>query len=439
MYAILKQLVKLALFFFYKKIEVSGKEHLVDKGPLLVVANHPNTLMDPLIVAALLKQRTGFLAKSGLFKNRTVGRVLSWLHVVPVYRKVDLEPGKTPDNRTTFSKCHDYLSRKGSILIFPEGNSYNELKLREIKTGTARIALSFEDENGLEEELKILPIAIDYSNATLFYSHVSVRVGAPIVVSDFKSNNENLDSVTQVKQLTQLIEDRLEEQLPITTDKDQEEFLRQCHSFYLQYQDDAVTDIEKENTLGLRLRISRIMQKLRKSNQKLYTDTQQKLKQLFHDIKREKLTLHCLENNFMHSNKPFAITLRLLKLVLLSPIYVFGMVCNYLPYIIPSMVFKLSKLEIEFKTPVQMIVGMLLFPLYYWFMIVMIGRFVQLDYPLLLIPAFIISGQIAIYVTAQFKLLISELNFCFRVEPQAKMELVALKKDILYNFNQVKV
>lgn len=434
---ILRWLVKLALFFFYKKIEITGKEHLECNGPLLVVANHPNTLMDPLIIASLLKQRTGFVAKSGLFKNKFLAKIFGLLHMIPIYRKSDLKPEQAPDNRSSFLMCHRYLNKKGTILIFPEGTSYNELKLREIKTGTARIALSFEGDKALEEDLKILPIAIDYSNAILFNSHVSVRVSEPICVSHFKSDHENLDSITQVKRLTQLISDRLEEQLPITIDKDQEEFLRQCHSFYLQYQDDEITDIEKENTLGLRLRISRIILKLKDSNYRLYSDTQQKIKLLFESIKREKLTLHCLENGFMASNKTMVITIRVLKLLVLLPLYVFGLICNYIPYIIPSLVFKLSKLDIEFKTPVQMILAMMLFPLYYWFMIVILGQFFQLSYPVLWIIAFIISGQLAIYASAQFKLLFSELNYCLKLKPETKRELIALKEGILYNFKQV--
>ena len=96
------------------------------------------------------------------------------------------QPGEKPDNRQAFSKCHEYLDQNGTLLIFPEGTSYYELKLRDIKTGTARIALSFEQWKGFEGNLKIVPIALDYSDSIQFRSVVSVTVCRPISVHAFK-------------------------------------------------------------------------------------------------------------------------------------------------------------------------------------------------------------------------------------------------------------
>ena len=61
MYRFFKQIIKVSLFFFFKKIVVSGKNNLLNDGPLIVVANHPNTFMDPFIIASLMKQQIGFL------------------------------------------------------------------------------------------------------------------------------------------------------------------------------------------------------------------------------------------------------------------------------------------------------------------------------------------------------------------------------------------
>ncbi len=42
-------------------------------GPLLIVANHPNSLVDPVIVAGVTGRRVRFLAKARLFTDRQVG------------------------------------------------------------------------------------------------------------------------------------------------------------------------------------------------------------------------------------------------------------------------------------------------------------------------------------------------------------------------------
>lgn len=148
MYRLVLKLIKIALFFFFKKIVVTGKQNRLNQGPIIIVANHPNTLMDPLIIASIMKQQIGFVGNAGLFSNPLLRLLLNYFNVIPTFRKKDIAQGEKPDNKYSFSKCHDYLDKEGTILIFPGGSSYYELKLREIKTGTARIALSYESVQG---------------------------------------------------------------------------------------------------------------------------------------------------------------------------------------------------------------------------------------------------------------------------------------------------
>ena len=85
--------------------------------------------MDPLIVASITNTRIGFVGNAGIFSNKALASVLRYFHVIPVYRRKDVLSGEKPDNNAAFYKCHQYLS---------EGDSYYELKLREIKTGSTR-------------------------------------------------------------------------------------------------------------------------------------------------------------------------------------------------------------------------------------------------------------------------------------------------------------
>ena len=94
-YKFLKQIIKAALFFFFRKIVVTGKEHIPANGPLIIVANHPNTFMDPLLIAAITSQRIGFVANASIFLNKFISRIFNYFHVIPIYRKNDVEPGYT--------------------------------------------------------------------------------------------------------------------------------------------------------------------------------------------------------------------------------------------------------------------------------------------------------------------------------------------------------
>ncbi|MCB0855874.1 MAG: 1-acyl-sn-glycerol-3-phosphate acyltransferase, partial [Bacteroidetes bacterium] len=136
LYTILKFLVKIGIRVFFRKIVVHGWENRPSEGPLIIAVNHPNTLMDPLLVAVMMKQRVGFLANASLFANKLVNQLFAILHTIPVYRKQDVAPGEPIDNDETFGKVYEYLDKNGTIMIFPEGTSFSEMKLRKIKTGT---------------------------------------------------------------------------------------------------------------------------------------------------------------------------------------------------------------------------------------------------------------------------------------------------------------
>ena len=74
---------------FYRSVEVTGLEHVPKDGPVLFVANHANSLVDPLLLYARMPRRARFLAKSTLWKNPLLMPLLVLAGAVPVYRKQD--------------------------------------------------------------------------------------------------------------------------------------------------------------------------------------------------------------------------------------------------------------------------------------------------------------------------------------------------------------
>ena len=307
MYRFIMQIIKVALFFFFKRIVVTGKKNLINNGPLIIVGNHPNTFMDPLIIASLMKQQIGFLGNAGLFSNSFFARILSYFHVIPIFRKKDIKPGVAPDNNHSFSKCHEFLNKKGTILIFPEGNSYYELKLREIKTGTARIALSYESLKGYDENLKILPISLDYSDSIQFRSMVSVTIGKPFSIKKYKQLFLK-DESTGVLALTETIRHELEKNIPNTANKKQEQFLLKSHKFYTTFNDPKTNlHLNPKQSLASRAQISKALETLREHNLKLYADTEIKVQLFFDLIDDENLTPGFFTDRFLHKNSLFSI------------------------------------------------------------------------------------------------------------------------------------
>ena len=183
--------------------------------------NHPNTLLDPLLIASQVKRKVGFLANASIFKNKIVSSVFNYFQVIPVYRKKDVKPGEIQDNSQSFRKCYEFLDNNGALLIFPEGTSVNELKLREIKTGTARIALAYEADRGFPGTLNINTVTLSYSDSLSFRSMVSVIVNPSFKVKEYHSLWEK-DSMEAVKTFTGRIQKEMEDQITLTHDKKQE-------------------------------------------------------------------------------------------------------------------------------------------------------------------------------------------------------------------------
>lgn len=434
-YRLLRKLIKVALFFFFKKIVVSGKEHMLHKGPLIIVANHPNTLMDPLIIASLMKQQIGFLGNAGLFSNSFLGRFLKYFNVIPVFRKKDIAPGEKPNNKHTFSKCHEYLDEKGTILIFPEGSSYYELKLREIKTGTARIALSYESLQGLDSNLKILPIALDYSDAIQFRSMVSVTIDKPISVQNYKQLY--LDSeIDGVLKLTKTIRQKLVKHIPTTSNKEQEQFLLKSHKFYTKF-NEPTTDLhlDPKQSLASRAQISKALILLQKNNPELYSNTETKVHLFFSQLNNQSLTPGFFTDEFLQKNSYIVVLGYFLKFLLFAPIYLFGLASNYIPYILPFYIFKAIKLPLEFKTSVQMIAGLISFPLFYWLEIKFIGSYLDIGFwgSWIAVIVFLFSGYIAMYYWTEVKRFKRVLHFYFFMKREKKLSVLKLRDEILMN------
>jgi glycerol-3-phosphate O-acyltransferase / dihydroxyacetone phosphate acyltransferase len=164
---------RLCLRIFFRRIELLGLER-VPAGPVIFAVNHPNGLVDPLFLLCYAPAPVSFLAKAPLFHYPVIGWFVRAFDTIPVYRKQD---NTTGSNEETFARAREVLARGGSIAIFPEGTTHDDPRLRELKTGAARIALGAH-----AEELSVVPTGIYYTEKHVFRSSALVLFGEPIRV-----------------------------------------------------------------------------------------------------------------------------------------------------------------------------------------------------------------------------------------------------------------
>jgi 1-acyl-sn-glycerol-3-phosphate acyltransferase len=164
----------------YYRLDVSGPP-VPKKGPVLLVANHPNALLDPALVVASANRRVRFLAKSTLFTDPRLGWLVRGGGAIPVFRRMD-DPGKVAQNEDMFRAAFEALGEGSTVGIFPEGTSHSEPSLGELKTGAARIALGAFERRG--EAFPIVPIGLTLRQKERFRSRALALLGEPVEWSD---------------------------------------------------------------------------------------------------------------------------------------------------------------------------------------------------------------------------------------------------------------
>ena len=174
---VLALLTRLTLRVFFREIEVVGLARVPRGVPLLVVANHVNSLVDPLLILAFLGLRLRILAKSTLWRHPVVAPLLVLAGAVPVYRRQD--GTDMTRNFDTFRRCRAVLAGGGAVLLFPEGTSHSQPYRLPLKTGAARIALETEACHG-PCGLRVIPVGLRYEAKGEFRSRVLIHVGDPI-------------------------------------------------------------------------------------------------------------------------------------------------------------------------------------------------------------------------------------------------------------------
>lgn len=134
----LKFWVKLALRIFCPQVNIANPHYLNSKGPLLIVANHPNSFLDAVIVGAFYQRKIHFLARGDVFQNPIFGYLLRSIGMIPVFRARE---GKEHLHRNshTFQESVDIMKGGGAILIFIEGICLNTHEIQPFKKGASRI------------------------------------------------------------------------------------------------------------------------------------------------------------------------------------------------------------------------------------------------------------------------------------------------------------
>lgn len=206
-YFFLKFPIRLALLIFCKEVRIKNSGQLKSKGPLLLVANHPNSFLDAIVIGSLFSDTVHFLARGDAFNKPWHSRLLGMMNMIPVYRMSEGRENLHL-NAEAFRRSKEVLNKGGIVLIFIEGICVNKHELQTFKKGAARIAL--ESEN--LADFRVIPIGIAYDSFQRFGKTININIGEPVLAKTILPYD---DQVTNIKHFNEYNRKKIEEKIEV--------------------------------------------------------------------------------------------------------------------------------------------------------------------------------------------------------------------------------
>lgn len=218
-YRALVFVVKSILGVFFRRIEVSGIENVPESSGGIIVAWHPNALVDAALIFTSCPGRVVFGARHGLFSWPIVGRIMKSIGAVPIYRAQDQPAGDDEARRLANQKSLNAMAEAVAggafTALFPEGMSHDEPSPQALKTGAARIYYQSVKESPAGQAPPVLiPVGLHYDEKQLFGSSVLIVYHPPLELEpslrDPPPETATEDACrTQCRSLTEVIEQTL--------------------------------------------------------------------------------------------------------------------------------------------------------------------------------------------------------------------------------------
>jgi 1-acyl-sn-glycerol-3-phosphate acyltransferase len=350
---------------YYSEYIVTGRENIPAEGPVIFAPNHINALMDALAVHSIAPYKLPviFLARADIFKNRTAAKYLKFVKIMPAFRMQDGMENLGKNNKI-FEQCVDILNQNKALGIMPEGNQGEQRKLRPLVKGIFRIAFTAQQKDNLHPNVKIIPVGIDYGDLEKYGKHIIINIGKPIEVSEYmKSYAEN--TVTATNEIRERLRSDLNK---LSLDLATKEYY-ECFETVVEVANS--TYVKKlslpDNTISRFIARQKIAKRL-VTLENTGSEKIEKLDFLCKEYSRLSKKLK-LRSRIIEQKPDAVITILLKGLILLCilPVFIYGLLLNFLPFFIPVFVRKyIMKTEYEgFFSSLQFGLGIITFPIFY--------------------------------------------------------------------------
>ena len=370
-YFLLKAYESFVFKRFYKHIQIIGKENVPFGKQYILAPNHQNALMDALAPLYAHPGSVVFFARADIFKKGWQSKILRTLKILPIYRIRD-GASELSKNEEIFQSAITILRDHVPIAIMPEGNHGKERKLRMLVKGIFRIAVRAQEEIKEADGVKIVPVGIDYSDYEKFFQDLLIIYGPPIEVSEyyelFKENGP--------KGINALRDRLISEMKKVMIHIENDEFypmydmLRKIYNPKMRQKAGIVGKSHYDRFRAEKQMIKILDEKLEKDPGRI--------KKLSEKVLKYKSELKQLNlRNWIFERSGFTTPKLIYKrigLYLSFPLFLYGLVNNWLPYWIPTTPVKKIK-DRQFHSSVKFVLAMILFPVFYGLQTLLVAIF----------------------------------------------------------------
>ena len=206
-YSLLHRYVNFTIGLSYRKIVHAGLENIPKDGAIIFAPNHTNTLMDALVILNIDHKPKVFVARADIFRNKKLAKILTFLKIMPIMRQRD-GFNAVKKNQEIIDKSVDVLKDRIPFCIFPEGTHQAKYSLLPISKGIFRIAFQAHEQMP-DTPLYIVPVGLRYGDLFRFRSTIHMKIGQPINVGEFISENAHLTQQEQMNSLKELFAERI--------------------------------------------------------------------------------------------------------------------------------------------------------------------------------------------------------------------------------------
>jgi 1-acyl-sn-glycerol-3-phosphate acyltransferase len=146
---------------YFREIERVGEPPGPDTRGRMVVSNHTNGLIDPILVITDAACALAPVAKSTLWGVPGLRWLLDRAGAVPIVRRKDAPDKDGASNAEVFDRTAEHLAQGGNLLIFPEDVSHSEPQLVPLRSGAARMLAAAEERGGVAPTFQACALEFD--------------------------------------------------------------------------------------------------------------------------------------------------------------------------------------------------------------------------------------------------------------------------------------